>query len=324
MHAIQAEAYGDSSVLHWKELPDPEPGPGEVALKVSATGVNFADIATRRGGYPESAAPPFIPGLDCLGTIAAIGAGVSGLKIGQRVAAYPERGSYAEIAVARAILTYPVGPEVPDEAAASLNVMVTSHNILRVAGRLAPGESVLVHAAAGGVGSTAIQMARAFGAGRIFATVGSPGKVEAAKKAGADEVIDYRSEDVAMRVMAGTNERGVDVILDSVAGDVFTNGFPALAPFGRYVIFGRSSGNPANFEATKLSGDNRSVVGYSSGGYRKRRPDGLIPAVQASFALAAQGLVKVVVGARFALRDAAKAQDLVESRQSVGKVLLIN
>jgi NADPH2:quinone reductase len=248
---------------------------------------------------------------------------VTGLEIGQRVAAYPDRGSYAEVVVDRAVLTYPAGPEVPDEAAASLNVMVTAYNILRLAGRLVPGESILVHAAAGGVGSTAVQMARSLGAGLIFATVGSPAKFEAAKKAGADEVIDYRSEDAAMRVMAGTKGRGVDVILDSVAGDVFTNGFPTLAPFGRYVIFGQSSGKPANLEATRLSGENRSVIGYTSGGYRRRRPEALVPAVQASFAMAAQGLVKVVVGARFPLRDAAKAQDFVESRQSVGKVLLI-
>ena len=131
-----------------------------------------------------------------------------------------------------------------------------------------------------------------------------------------------------MRVMAGTKERGVDVILDSVAGDVFTNGFAALAPFGRYVIFGRSSGKPKRTSGSDQAfrGINRSVVGYSSGGYRKRRPDGLIPGRPGFlFALVAQGLVKVVVGARFALRDAAKAQDLVESRQqSVGKVLLIN
>jgi NADPH2:quinone reductase len=166
-------------------------------------------------------------------------------------------------------------------------------------------------------------MARAFGAGRIFATVGSPAKFDAARKAGADEVIDYRLEDVALRVMAATKGCGVDVILDSVAGDVFTNGYAALAPFGRYVIFGQSSGKPANFEATRLSGENRSVIGYSSGGYRKGRPEGLIPAVQASFTLAAQATVKVMVGARFSLRDAAKAQDFVESRQSVGRVLLV-
>jgi len=323
VRAIQADAFGDSSVLQWRELPDPVPGPGEVGIRVAATGVNFADILSRRGGYSAGTGLPFNPGLDCLGTIVAVGPGVSGLTVGQRVAAYPDHGSYAEIAVARAVLTYPAEPGVPDEAAASLNVLVTAHNILRVAGRLARGESVLVHAAAGGVGSTAVQMARAFGAGTIFATVGDAAKFGVAKEAGADVVINYRTEDVAKRVLAETGGLGADVILDSVAGDVFTNGFPALAPFGRYVIFGQASGKAAAVQTTQLHRENRAVIGYTSGGYRKRRPEALLPAVQASFRMAAEGTVKVLVGARFPLRDAAKAHDLIESRKSVGKVLLI-
>ena len=142
-------------------------------------------------------------------------------------------------------------------------------------------------------------------------------------KAGADIVINYSSEDAAKRILAETGGLGVDVILDSVAGDTFSNGFPALAPFGRYVIFGQASGKPANVPASELHRENRAVIGYTSGGYRKRRPEALLPAVRAAFALAAKGSVKMVVGARFPLREAAKAQDLVESRQSIGRVLLI-
>lgn len=323
MHAIQAGAFGDSNVLEWRELPVPVPGAGEVAVRVTATGVNFADILTRRGGYSAGMKMPYIPGIDCLGTITALGPGVSGLAVGQRVAAYPDHGSYAEVVVARAVLTYPAEPGVPDEAAASLNVLVTAHNILVVAGRMARGEGVLIHAAAGGVGSTAVQMAKAFGAGRIFATVGDDSKIGVAREAGADVVINYRTEDAARRVLAETDGLGVDVILDSVAGDVFTNGFPALAPFGRYVIYGQASGKPAVVQASQLHRENRTVAGYTSGGYRKRRPEALASAVKAAFRMTMDGTVKVRVGARFPLREAAKAHDLVESRRSVGKVLLV-
>jgi NADPH2:quinone reductase len=323
MHAVQFDAYGDSSVLRWRDLPDPSPGPQQVAIRVSLTGVNFADILSRRGLYLSGTKLPLIPGLDCLGTVVALGRGVTGLRLGQRVAAFPDEGSYSEIAIAQAVLTYPIGPEIPDEAGGALNVLITAYNILRLAARLNPGESVLVHAAAGGVGSTAVQMARVLGAGRIFGTVGSPEKFEFARKCGADFVIDYRTENPAERILAETGGTGVDLILDSVGGDVLLNGFSALAPFGRYVIFGQASGKAATLPASELHRENRAVVGYTSGGYRRRRPEALLPAARASFDLVAKGLVQIAVGARFPLKEAWKAHDLVESRKSTGKVLLI-
>ncbi|HKB89745.1 MAG TPA: NADPH:quinone oxidoreductase family protein [Opitutaceae bacterium] len=322
MHVIQVDAYGDASVLKWCERPEPVPGRGEVAIRVQATSVNFADIMSRRGGYSAGSKPPFVPGLDCTGTIAAVGPGVTGLAIGQRVAAFPDQGSYGEVVIARDILTYPLNASVSVEAGASLVILVTAYNLLHQAARLLAGETVLIHAGAGGVGSIAIQVARAMGAGRIFATVGDASKFAIAQSAGADVVINYRTEDVGRRILAETQEKGVDVILDSVAGDTFTNSLPALAPFGRYVIYGQASGSPGTLQTPVLHRENRAVIGYSTGTTRKRRPEALRAPVEAVFGMVAQGKIKVLIGARFPLKDAAKAHELVESRHSTGKVLL--
>jgi NADPH:quinone reductase len=322
MHAIEVRSYGDPSVLEWRERDAPVPGPGEVAIRVTQTGVNFADVQARRGAYHGGQAPPFVPGLDCAGTILALGPGVEGLRVGQRVAAFPPNGSYAEVVVVPVVTTYALDDAISDDDAASLLMLVTAYNVLSFAGRLTPGESVLVHAAAGGVGSTAVQIARALGAGKIFATAGSAAKCALAREAGADVAIDYRSEDFAQRVLDETNGRGVDVILDSVAGEVFDAGLTALAPFGRIVAFGMASGTPGTVRTNQLHPSNRAVVGYSSGSYRKLRPEALRPAADASLRLVAEGKVHVVIGARFPLRDAAGAHRLVESRASHGKVLL--
>jgi NADPH2:quinone reductase len=322
MHAVEVRAYGDPSVLEWRERPDPAPGPGEVAIRVTQTGVNFADTQARRGTYHGGQQPPFVPGLDCVGTIVALGAGVDGFELGQRVAAFPPAGSYAQIVVVPVVTTYPLHPAIPDDDAASLLMLVTAYNVLSFAGRIAPGESVLVHAAAGGVGSTAVQIARALGAGTIFGTVGSEEKRAVALAAGADVVINYRNEDFARGVLDATGGRGVDLILDSVAGEVFTAGLTALAPFGRLVVYGMASGTPGTVRTNELHSSNRAVVGYSSGSYRKLRPEALRPAAEASLHLVAEGKVHVVIGARFPLREAAEAHGLVESRGGHGKVLL--
>jgi NADPH:quinone reductase len=322
MHAVEVGAYGDPSVLEWRTRDEPAPGPGEVAIRVALTGVNFADVQARRGAYHGGQPPPFVPGLDCVGTIVALGEGVDGLRVGQRVAAFPPNGSYAEVVVAPTTTTYPLDAAISDDDAASLLMLVTAYNVLTLAGRLAPGESVLVHAAAGGVGSTAVQIARALGAGTIFATAGSEAKCAIARDAGADFAIDYRHEDFARRVLDATDGRGVDIILDSVAGDVFQSGLTALAPFGRLVAFGNASGTPGTVRTNELHPTNRAVIGYSSGSYRKLRPEALRPATEASLRLVAEDKVHVIVGARFPLRDAAGAHRLVESRTGHGKVLL--
>ena len=322
MRGILIDRFGGPDVLSWVELPTPEPGPGEVAIKVTMTGVNFADIMVRRGGYGRAATPPLTPGLDCVGEIVALGEGVTGFRTGQRVAAFPNAGSYAEVVVARTELTYAISDAVSDESASALTMLVTAYNLLTLAARLSQGESVLVHAGAGGVGAIVIQLARIFGAGQIVATVGSAQKLAFARQQGADIVINYRDQEIGSSVHAATNGRGVDVILDSVVGDIFEGGFDILAPFGRYIVYGMASGVPATVPTSALHQTSRSVIGYSTGSYRKFRPEALRPSVNAVLGHVAQGEVKVPIGGRFSIDRAAEAHIFVESRASMGKVLL--
>jgi NADPH:quinone reductase len=322
MFAIVVDAFGEADQLQWREVPDPVPWPGNVAVKVGLTSVNFADIQARRGVGGAGAQVPFTPGLDAMGTIVALGEGVTDRHVGQRVAVNPDGGSYAEIVVARSVLTYPMDDAISNEAAASPTVLVTAYNLLTLAGRLQAGESVLVHSAAGGVGSVAVQMARELGAGSIFATVGSPQKVALVQGLGADIVIDTSSEDFAETIKAQTGGAGVDVILDAVGGPTLERGLPVLAEFGRYAIYGQSSGMTASTRVDGLHRGNRAVIGYSSGHYRRKRPAALLPAATAAYELVRHGRISILEGARYALCDAAAAHRFVESRASTGRVFL--
>jgi NADPH2:quinone reductase len=319
VHAIVVPRTGDASVLEWTERPDPKPGPDQVTIKVSLTGVNYADIMRRRGGY-RGGPPPFVPGLDCVGTILAVGREVTDLKVGQRVAAFPEDGGYTEIAIARDILTYALPDAVPDEAGASLTMLVTAYNTLVTCARLERGESVLIHSAAGGVGSLAIQIARALGAGTIVAVAGGAEKVKFAHSLGADITIDHTTENMAAKLEPIGAK--VDVVLDAVGGETFNSTIALLAEYGRYCIYGQASGEPGEVFTNVLHSGNRAVIGYSTGGYRASRPERLRLGVEGAFDLVSEGLVKVIVGARYPLRDAAEAHLHVESRASHGKTLL--
>jgi NADPH2:quinone reductase len=321
MKAIVVEAHGGPEQLRWREVPQPQPGAGQVRIRVRLTGVNYADVQARRGGYDAGSKPPFTPGLDCVGVVDAVGEGVEGLRVGQRVVAFPAGGSYAEQVLAPAILTYPVPDDLPDEAVAGLTVLVTAYNVLTLAGRLRVGESVLVHAAAGGVGSTALQLARALGAGQVIGVVGSEAKAAVARRLGAQAVI-VGYEGFAQKVLGLTQNAGVDLILDSVSGLVFEEGMRCLAPFGRLVVYGHAGGQAGSFETRPLHRQTKAVIGYSSGHYRRSRPELLRSSVEAVLEHLRQGEVRLEIGARFPLEKASEAHALVESRRSVGKVLL--
>ena len=322
MRAIVIDQFGPASVLQIREIDPPRPGPGEVAIKVALTGVNFADIMIRRGGYGRAGLPPLTPGLDCVGTVIEIGAGVTDIRVGQRVAAFPVGGAYAEIVVAKATLTYVLPDAVSDDDASALTMLVTAYNCLTLAGRMLPGETVLIHAGAGGVGSIAIQLAKCLGAGRVVATVGSAAKLAFAKAQGADIVINYRDQEIGASLHSATSGTGVDLILDSVIGPVFEGSFAALAPFGRYIVYGASSGEAAQIATGALHQSSRSVIGYSTGSYRRHRPEALRPAVNAVLGHVAQGDVRVPIGGRFALADTAAAHEFVEGRTSTGKIVI--
>lgn len=316
------ERHGGPEVLEWRERPQPRPGPSEVRVRVSGSSVNYADIQARQGNYAAGAPLPMTPGLDAWGVVDALGPGVTGLRVGQHVACFPGSGGYAEEVVAPEALTFTLPDGLPDAAAASLTVLVTAWNILTYAGRMQAGETVLIHAAAGGVGHVAVQMARYLGAGRIVAVVGSPERAAFVRGLGADEVVNRHEADFVARVNDLTGGQGADLILDSVGGKTTERGLECLAPYGRLVIYGNASGQTAHVPAPPLHRQSRAVIGYSSGHHRQGRPEVIRAAAQAAFALAATGAVRVEVGAQVPLRDAAQAQRLVEEGNFNGRVLL--
>lgn len=327
MKAIVVSELGAPDVLKLQETAVPEIAPHQVLIRVQAISVNFADIKSRQGQYHGTVpGEAFTPGLDCAGEIAEIGSEVTRFRKGQRVMAFPKEGSYAEFVKADEALTFPVPDELPIEtAAASLTVGITAYNVIRKMAQLEPGETILIHAAAGGVGSTAIQLARHFGAGAIIGTAGSGEKTVMAKEFGADHAINYRTQDFAAIVNGLTDGRGADVILDTVGGENFERSMDCLAPFGRIISFGHANEGsvPGRVKTTELHSSCRSVIGYSTGTYRKHRPEFLHEAAEEITKLMLEGSLNIVISKRYPLAAAAKAHAHIESRKSFGKVLLI-
>lgn len=323
MRAVVVERFGGPEELGVGERPVPDPGPGEVRIRVLVTSVNFADIKARHGQYHGGGAPPFVPGLDALGVVDKLGAGVTDLEEGKRVIAFVSAGSYAEYAVADRRLVFSVPDGVPDDDAAACPVVgLTAYKLLHDVARIEPGETVLVHAAAGGVGTTAAQLAKLMGASKVFGTVGTAAKGDAAREAGVDEVVEYAAPGWSAAVNDLTGGRGVDVVLDSVAGPVTAESMRCLARFGRLVNFGDAGGETGLVRTVDLHGSCRAVLGFSLGTTRRERPSLLAPAAQAVLTHLAHGHLRMRIGARFALEQAGEAQRWVESRASTGKVLI--
>jgi NADPH:quinone reductase len=336
MQAITVVGFGDPSVLALTEADDPRPAPGEVLVRVRLTNVNFRDVQERRGSYAAAKAPPFVPGLEASGTIAALGDGVVGFEVGQRVVAFASRGSYATLMPAAAALTYALPDDVADDQVAGLTAAVTAENVLSLPARPVRGRTVVVHSAAGGVGSLALQIARAHGAKRIIGIVGQEAKAEAARAAGADVVI-VRAADGATdagtaaaaagaghveQVLDLTDGVGADLILNSVGGATVDQDLLATAEFGAVVVIGQSSGAPGRVSTDRLHKASRSLIGYSSGHLRQRQPERLREPVARVLGRIADGSLRIPIGARFDLVDAARAHALVEGGGSTGKVLL--
>lgn len=321
MRVVVATALGEPDVLALDERPVPVPGPGEVTVRTAFASVNFADVKARRGGHHLEREVPFVPGLDVSGTVEAIGAGVTDLAVGDRVAAAPDGGAYAEVVRARAGLVYPLDAHTDLRQAAGVVALMTAYNVLLLKGALAPGETVLVQAAAGGVGTLLLQLAKLHGAGRVIGVVGSEAKVDVARRFGADEVLVVRDTDLRPPLRRAAPD-GVDLVLDSAGGDAFAAALEALRPFGRIVSFGDTGGAPGPVPTAGLHKRNQTILGYSSGHYRKHRPAGVrFAATRALEHLAASELC-VEVTRVFPLAEAAAAHRLLESRASTGKLLL--
>ncbi|WP_400163094.1 zinc-binding alcohol dehydrogenase family protein [Brevibacillus sp. TJ4] len=321
MKAVVVTAYGGTEHMVYTDVAIPEPGPGQVLIRVTGTSVNFADIKSRYG--KKGGKLPFVPGLDVTGVVERVGEGVERIQVGQRVIAFPAEGSYAEYAVASEMLTFAVPDSIDLRTAAACPIVsFTSYKLLAEVARVEPGETVLVHAAAGGIGTTAIQLAKLLGAGKVIGTVGQVGKRDIALEAGADEVIVYENAAFADQVNELTNGEGANVILDSLAGRVTEESIRCLAPYGRLVQFGNASGGVGTFKTSDLHTSCRSVLGFSFGTTRSKRPQLLSSTAEKVLRLLADGSLKIKIGRSFPLEQAAQAHDWVESRQSTGKVLL--
>ncbi|WP_293028140.1 NADPH:quinone oxidoreductase family protein [Natronococcus sp.] len=321
MKAIEVTEYGDSDELEVVDRDVPEPDAGEVRIEIEAAGINFADIMQRRGVYPGGPEAPYVPGMEAAGTIDATGEGVD-LDEGDRVVAMLDRGGYAEYATANAQMLFPIPEGMSFEEAAGFPVQfLTAHSCLFEWGELEEGESVLIQAAAGGVGTAAVQLASNAGA-EVFGTASSEEKLELAADLGCDHPIQYTETDFRETVEAETDGEGVDLVLESVGGDVFDRSLDAMAHFGRMVTFGVASGEPASAENRRLLFENKSVRGFHLGQAAMHDPSRIMQAVPELTEGLASGELEVIVGESFPLEEAADAHRYIEERKSSGKVLL--
>jgi len=313
MRAIQMTEFGGPEVLRLTELARPQPAPGEVLIKVTRAGLNFADTHTRTNSYVRKATLPLVPGGE-----------VAGIRedTGERVVALVGSGGYAEFATAPAELVFPIPDELDDGTALALIVQgLTAWHLYRSAGRVQDGDSVVVHAAAGGVGSLAVQLGHPLGAGRVIATASSEHKRALALELGADAAIDPAPDGLTDRLIAANGGRGVDVVFDMAGGEVFEASLKALAPFGRIVVCGIASQQPNEVSTGSLLRHSRAVVGFYLF-HCLERPAMFTDALSELFARAARGELKAIVGHTYPLEQAAQAHVDLRERRTTGKLLL--
>jgi len=324
MRAVAFKEVGGPEVLRAVELAAPVPGPGEVLIRVAYAGVNYGEVQHRLGdfGPPEGETET---GLEASGTVAALGGGVTGLAVGDEVAAYlPDGGGYAEYATAPAPFVFPLaelgGLDLRTAGAAPL-VLTTAYGVLAGAGHLAAGETVLVHAAAGGVGSAAAQLARSLGAAAVYGTVSTEEKAEYASRFGYDEV--FLRDGFPDAVRKATSGRGVDLTLDPIGGPTRLASFEALAPFGRVAVYGEAARHPdPHLPVLPVWKNNRALTGYNIGDLSRRAPDTLRRHARAALGLVASGAVRIDITAEYDLADAPEAQRLLEAGENTGKAVL--
>lgn len=324
MRAILAQTNGGPEVLSLVDQPIPEPGAGELTIDVAFAGVNFVEIMQRRGDGGTDA--PFVPGYEVAGRVRAIGSGVEDFTVGEPVAAMTNVGGYAEVALAPTAQTVRLSaasqPVDLESAAAFPTIVPTAWIMLKHLARMRAGETVLVHAAAGAVGTIAAQVARHLGAARIIGTVGSADKVAYAEQAGYTNVL-VRDEDWPARIGELTDGRGVDIVLDSVGGAVRPASIDALSPSGRLVIFGNASAAEDEQQSThQLWFTNKAVMGFNIGGLHGTAPELTGQYVHEALELLADGTLKIDITDVLELGDAAEAHRRVEGRSTTGKLLL--
>lgn len=321
MHAWRGHAYGPPESLRWEEVPESDLQDGQVRIKVRASAVNFPDVLFVAGTYQVKPEPPFIPGFEVSGTV--LETRVEALPVGTRVSSTLDgSGGYATRAIGSVHNTTVIPPSLPfDDAAALTLTYQTGWFALHRRAQLKPGEWLLVHAGAGGVGSAAIQLGKAAGA-RVIATAGGERKIQACKALGAELAIDYQSQDFVAAVKEATGGRGADVIFDPVGGDVFEKSTKCVAFEGRIVVIGFTSGTFPVARANHVLVKNYGVLGLHWGLYRTQDPAAVQATQRELFRLYAAGKIKPLISERLPLSQAPQAMQKVASRGSIGKLIL--
>lgn len=323
MHAITIEQPGGPETLVWAEAPDPVAGDGEVVVEVAASAVNRADVLQRQGFYNPPPGASSHPGLECSGRISAIGPGVSGWSVGDEVCALLAGGGYAErVAVpAGQLLPVPAGVDLVTAAALPEVVSTVWSNVFMVAG-LRPGETLLVHGGSSGIGTMAIQLAKAVGA-RVAVTAGGKEKLARCAELGADILIDYREQDFVEEIRAATGGAGADVILDIMGAKYLTRNVDALAVNGRLAIIGLQGGIKAELNLATLLAKRAAVTATTLRARPLDEKAAIVAAVREHvWPLVAAGRVHPVVHATYPMAEAAEAHRVLESSAHVGKLLL--
>lgn len=312
MRAVQIKEFGGPEVLEVVELPDPEPAEGEVLVEVSRAGMNFADTHQRENDYLAKAELPLIPGGEISGRT----------PDGRRVAAMLMNGGYAEKVAVPGRALVPIPDDVSDDQAAGVLLQgLTAWTLLRISGRVQPGESVVVQAAGGGTGTLAVQLAKRLGAGRVIALASTPEKRALAERLGAHASVDSRSEDLAKEILAANGGSQVDVVLEMSGGDAFDACLSVLAPFGRLVTFGIASRQPNEVRTQRLMRASRAVVGFWLV-HLLQRPDLLEKGISELLAAVASGKLEVVISDTYGLSEVGRAHQALQGRSTQGKLLL--
>ncbi len=313
MRAIQITEFGGPEVLTLADLPDPAPADGLALVDVDSAGVNYADTHQAENSYLSATTLPLVPGTEVVGRLAD----------GTRVAAFTMSGGYAQKALVHPAMTFPLPPAVGDAQALALMVQgLTAWHLLRTCSHLVPGESVVVHAAAGGVGTLAVQLAKKWGAGNVIAVASSPDKRRLALSLGADVAVAADPDSLKDALQQANANQKVDIVLEMVGGRTFTSSLAALAPFGRLVTFGMASREQTPAVAPgELMARSRSVIGFWLA-HCFTRPELLQPQMAELLAMVEAGTLEPVVGGTYPLAEAHRAHEDLRSRASQGKLVL--
>jgi NADPH2:quinone reductase len=305
-----------------RDWPAPEAGPGEVAIDVRAAGCNFSDVLILRGEYQVKPTLPFVPGAEVAGIVAAVGEGVAGLHVGDPVLSHCGLGAFAERVVVPAARLHPMPPDMSFEVAAALPIVYpTSYAALVFRARLAAGETLLVHAAAGGVGMAAVQIGKVLGA-RVIATVGGESKLAVARGAGADVCLDYEREDFVARVLEETGGCGADVVYDPVGGDVFDRSLRCVAWNGRLLVIGFASGRIPELRTNRILLKNIGVLGVHWPAYEQHEPERVRETFAGLMRLWEAGGIEPLIHRTLPLDQVGVALEDLAARRTVGKLVV--